>query len=365
MQPQPLPHNQIQRILVRGTNWIGDAVMTTPALRRLRLAFPAARITLLTTPRTAGLFESAKEVDEVLVYYRAEGWRSFLKMTRVLRERRFDLALLFQNAFEAALLAWLGGARWRIGFDAQHRGLLLTHALKRNPQHCGRHQVHDYLDLVAASEKIAGGQSMELKSAANDWPVPALTVSGMQEQAAITLLQHHSIKPDTSPLIALNAGATNSRAKCWPEERFAALADLLIDELDAQVILIGADSERENAERVIANMHHTGALNLAGKTNVVELVGLLDHCDLLVSNDTGPAHIAAALGRPTLTLFGPTNEFETAPLGPHASIVRVEGIECARCMLRDCPIDHRCMTRLSADEVAQRALSLWRNAKCG
>src|SRR5438552_2693130 len=131
-----------ENILVRGTNWIGDAVMTTPALRRLRASFPAARITLLATPRTAGLFEASELLDEVLLYHRREeGARAFVKMARKLREHRFDLALLFQNAFEAALLAWLGGARLRIGFAAQGRTALLTHALKRGPQHRNRHQV--------------------------------------------------------------------------------------------------------------------------------------------------------------------------------------------------------------------------------
>lgn len=340
--------------------------MTTPALHRLRSAFPAARITLLATPRTAGLFEASELLDEVLLYQRREeGITAFIKMARTLRERRFDLALLFQNAFEAALLAWLGGARFRIGFAAQGRSALLTHALKRGPQHRHRHQVHDYLDLVAASEQAVFGHSAALKPTADNPPLPSLTASAAHIQAAEALFPRYDIKPGAPPLIALNAGATNSRAKCWPEDRFAALADALIDELNAQVILIGAPSERDNTERVIAQMRHSGAINLAGQTNIIELVGVLTRCDLLISNDTGPAHIAAALGRPTLTIFGPTNEFETAPMGPRATLLRAEGIECARCMLRDCPIDHRCMTRIAVDEVVARALSLLRSAECG
>jgi heptosyltransferase-2 len=105
-------------------------------------------------------------------------------------------------------------------------------------------------------------------------------------------------------------------------------------------------------------MQNCGAINLAGKTSMVELAGLLDTCNLLVSNDTGPAHIAAALGRPTLSIFGPTNEFETAPMGPRSEMIRAEGIECARCMHRDCPIDHRCMTRISPQEVFEKAMRL-------
>ncbi len=139
--------------------------MTTPALRRLRSSFPAARITLLATTRTTGLFEASDLLDEVIIYQRREeGVRAFIKVARTLRERRFDLALLFQNAFEAALLAWLGGARFRIGFAAQGRSALLTHALKRGPQHRHRHQVYDYLDIVAASEQAAFGHSAALET---------------------------------------------------------------------------------------------------------------------------------------------------------------------------------------------------------
>ncbi|MBO0798100.1 MAG: glycosyltransferase family 9 protein, partial [Blastocatellia bacterium] len=135
-------------------------------------------------------------------------------------------------------------------------------------------------------------------------------------------------------------------------ERYAALADRLAREMNAQIVLIGAASELEYAE-IISHMATNGVTDLTGKTTMTELIGLLDRCDLLVSNDTGPAHIAAALGRPTITIFGPTNEWETAPSG--SEIMRAPGIDCARCMLRDCPIDHRCMTRISADEVFELA----------
>jgi heptosyltransferase-2 len=345
----------IERILVRGTNWVGDAVMTTPALSRLRSSFPGARITLLATPRTAELFEASELVDEVLLYRRhEEGWPAFLKMARTLLRRQFDLAILLQNAFEAALLAWLGGARLRIGYATHGRSLLLTHALKR----CAppRHQTHDYLELVAASEEICLGASGEPRESKT--LIPSLRASPEQTSAAEALLQRYQIAGKQRLLVALNAGATNSRAKCWPADHFAALADTLIRELGAQVILLGARAERAIAEQVIAQMQERGALNLAGETSLGELIGLLDHCALLISNDTGPAHIAAALGTPTLTIFGPTNEFETAPRGLRAEIIRAEGIECARCMLRDCPIDHRCMRHISSDEVAQRACAL-------
>ncbi|HEY7182743.1 MAG TPA: lipopolysaccharide heptosyltransferase II [Blastocatellia bacterium] len=347
---------QIDSIIVRGANWVGDAVMTLPALGRLRSSFPRSHIALLVTPLTAGLFENSPSVDEVIEYRRKEeGARAFIGAVRLMRARRFDLAALFQNAFEAALLAWSGGARRRIGFAAQGRAALLTHELRRGPQHKNRHQIHDYLDIVAECERVCLGGNPESRTSN---PLPSLTASPAQRQAAEDLLRRAGADSNSRPLVALNAGATNSRAKRWPEDRFAALADRLIEAIDSRIVFIGAASERAGAERIIRQMKRRGAINLAGETGMAELIGALDSCDLLISNDTGPAHIAAALGRPTLTIFGPTNEFETEPRAARAESIRAQGVECARCMLRDCPIDHRCMTRVAPSEVFERALKL-------
>ena len=350
---------RIERILVRGANWIGDAVMSTPALQRLRDSFPHAQITLLTTPLTAELFKESPYFNEIIEYRRREaGAKALLETSRKIRAHHFDIAVLFQNAFEAALLAWMGGARLRIGFSEQGRGFLLTGRLHRGSRHRDRHQVHDYLEIVAECERVCFGR--EIKPATGN-PFPVMTASPSQIAAARTLLQSCGIDPDDRPLIALNPGATNSRAKCWGEDHFASLADRLIVELNGQIVLIGAPSERDYAEKVFQLISSPGAINLAGKTSIEQLVGVLGHCALLVSNDTGPAHIAAALGRPTLTIFGPTNEFETAPLGPRAEMLRAEGIECARCMLRDCPIDHRCMRRITSDEAFARVRALMKD----
>jgi heptosyltransferase-2 len=352
---------QIDRILVRSVNWIGDAVMTTPALQRLRSSFPRARITLLAAPRIKGIFEDSPLFDEVIEYRRREeGARAFYQAARMIRRSRFDLAALFQNAFEAALLARLGGARLRIGFAEHGRGFLLTHKLHRGPQHRNRHQVYDYLDIIAECERVC--LSPDFKPNDSN-PLPKLVANTHQKQSADLLLRSSGVDSNSRPIVALNTGATNSRAKCWSADRFASLADRLIDDLDALIVLIGAGAERNSAERVIERMKFKGAINLAGRTTMTELIGLLNASDLIVTNDTGPAHIAAALGRPTLTIFGPTNEFETAPTGPRSEMIRAEGVECARCMLRDCPIDHRCMTRIKADEVFERAREMLRSPK--
>lgn len=343
---------KIDHILVRGTNWIGDAVMTTPALQRLRSSFPDSKITLLVPPAIIGLFEGADYVDTATAYRRREdGIPALFKTAKSLRRAGIDLAVLFQNAFEAALLARLARAKLRVGYAEQFRGPLLTHSLRRGPQHKNRHQVLDYLDIVSECERICFGKDFRPADAS---PIPRIVPSAHQRRIGRELISGFSIDNGSGPLIVINPGATNSRAKCWPAEKFAELSDRLIRELNARIVITGGPSELDYAERVVWRMKVSGAINLAGKTSMGELIGLLESADLLVSNDTGPAHIGAALGRPVLTIFGPTNEFETAPTGPKAEIIRAEGIECARCMHRDCPIDHRCMTRIEVEEVFER-----------
>jgi len=353
------PSEKIGRILVRGTNWIGDAVMSTPALQRLRASFPEAHITLLTTPLTCELLANRGLVDEVIPYHRQrDGWRALWRTLPQLRRADFDLAILFQNAFEAALLARLAGIPHRIGYAAQGRSPLLTTRLARGPEHRNRHQISDYLDLVATSERLFRGADFQPQ---DESPLPRLTCQAGERAAGEQLLARHGLNLTSGPLIALNVGATNSRAKCWPAGHYAALAERLTTApgaKGAKVLLIGGPGEIESARGVAGAATTPDLINLAGQTSLGELLGILDRCALVISNDTGPAHIAAALGRPTLTLFGPTNEFETSPRGPRAALIRADGIECARCMYRDCPIDHRCMTRLSVETVYNRALEL-------
>ena len=344
-----------ESILIRGTNWLGDAVMTTPAMERLRASFPNSHIALLATPLTAGLFEGSPLINEVIEYRRREkGVEGFFDAVRQIRQDRFDVGLLFQNAFEAALLAWLGGIGVRIGFAEQGRGALLTHKLHRGAEHRNRHQTNDYLDIVAEYERVCLGPKFK---PGIEKPLPSLAATSVQRQAAKEKLRHFEILHHR-PLIALNTGATNSRAKCWPADRFAELADRLNKELNAQIVLIGGEAERGYADKVFRQIGKRHTVNLAGKTSMPELIGLLAECDLLVSNDTGPAHVAAALGTPTLTIFGPTNEFETSPNGRYSKLIRADNIECARCMHRDCPIDHRCMTWLTTDAVFDQARKL-------
>jgi len=346
-EPKP---EKIKSIVVRGTNWVGDAVMTIPALRELRRLFPEARITLATRSWAKGLFEDAEFIDDLMVH-EGSGLRSVVRQVRAWRKHSFDLAVLLPNSLETALVASLARVPLRIGYATDGRHRLLTHPLDLPDSRNSEHEVFYYLNIVARLERLVNREQSFLKTQ----PDASLDVAGHRKVAAKDLLRRHGITGLTegAPLIALCPGSINSRAKRWPSDRYAALADRFIDDWRADVLLIGSAAEEEVSLEVCGRMQNNPVV-LTGKTELAELVAVLSLVDLLVTNDTGPAHIAAALGRPTLVIFGPTNPLTTRPFSPYGEIVR-QPPDCAPCMLRDCPIDHRCMTAISSDEVFERA----------
>ncbi len=345
---EPKPH-KISRIVVRGTNWVGDAVMTVPALRQLRRLFPHAHITLATRSWAKGLFADAEFLDDLMVH-EGNGLRLVVHQVREWRRRNFDLAVLLPNSLETALVASLARVPLRIGYATDGRHRLLTHPLALPDSRDSQHEVFYYLNIIARLEWLVNREQSFL----NTLPDASLEVGEHRKVAARALLCANGIT-NGHPLIALCPGSINSRAKRWPAERYAALADRFIDECGADILLIGSAAEMDVSLEVSALMHNNPHL-LTGKTDLAELVAVLSLVDLLVTNDTGPAHISAALGRPTLVIFGPTNPLTTRPFSPYGEIVR-QPPDCAPCMLRDCPIDHRCMTAITPDEVFRRALA--------
>lgn len=345
---EPKLHN-IERIVVRGTNWVGDAAMTVPALRNLRRLFPNSHITLATRSSARGLFSEAEFLDDLLVH-EGSGLRSVVHQVREWRRRSFDLAVLLPNSLETALVASLARVPLRIGYATDGRQGLLTHPLDLPEWRSSQHEVFYYLNIIARLEWLVNREQTFL----NTQPDASIEVAERRKVAALDLLRGEGIT-DGRPLIALCPGSINSRAKRWPAERYAALADRFIDECGADILLIGSAAEEDVSLEVSARMHNNPVM-LTGKTELAQLVAVLSLVDLLVTNDTGPAHIAAGLGRPTLVIFGPTNPLTTRPFSPLAEIVRTAP-DCAPCMLRDCPIDHRCMTAITPDEVFRRALA--------
>ena len=342
----------IKRVVVRGANWVGDAVMTVPALRELRRVLPGARITLTTRAWAEGIFAGADFLDElVLIDGAARGLRSVWRQATEWRARRFDLAVLLPNAFETALVAFAARVPRRVGYATDGRGVLLSNPLPVPEWRAQRHEVFYYLNIIAELERLLRGSSdIETRE-----PRTGLHVAEERRRAAREMLRARGVGLNR-PLVVLCPGSTNSRAKRWPAERFAALADRLVEEAGADAVLIGAPEESEVSESVAALMRHKPIV-LTGETTLAQTAALLGVADLLVTNDTGPAHVAVAVGCPVVVIFGPTNPLTTRPYSTLAEVVRVPP-ECAPCMLRDCPIDHRCMTAITADNVFERAVAV-------
>ncbi|MFQ5883202.1 MAG: lipopolysaccharide heptosyltransferase II [Candidatus Methylomirabilales bacterium] len=331
---------QVHRILIRGVNWVGDAVMTTPAIAGIRKTFPTAKISLLVKPWVAGVFEGNPHIDEILLYDREGrhgGVSGLLRLARELRDTRFDVAILLQNAFEAALLTFLARIPHRVGYDTQGRGFLLTTVVVQDQSTRALHHVDYYQALLGVA-----GWDQEAEQ-------PALYLSSGAEEKAEALLGGKDVSPEDS-LVALNPGSTYGSAKRWPADRYAALADRLIEGLGVRILLTGtqADGGVAGAVRSLARSPER-VIDLTGQTDIQLLAAVLRRCAVFVTNDTGAMHIGAAVGVPIVVIFGPTDPQTTSPVGRH--ILLRHPVPCSPCLLRECPIDHRCMTGISVDQV--------------
>jgi heptosyltransferase-2 len=333
-----------RKILVRATNWVGDAVMSLPALRALHERFPAAEISILAKPWVADLYGREPFCHRVIPYTPknlAEKWRA----GRALRSENFDCAILLQNAFEAAAVAFAARIPERIGYARDGRSLLLTKAIPvPKPGETPPHERFYYLELLRRAgilEKLPASEMIRLEGA------PAARLAGLARFRALGLGEM---------IVGVSPGAAYGSAKQWLPDRFADAASRVARDLGANIAIFGSQSERELCDAV-EKACTAPAKNLAGETSLAEFIDMAAACRVYLTNDSGAMHIASALGVPTVTVFGSTDDVGTGPTGLLSRIVR-EPVECSPCLKRECPIDHRCMTRVEADRVAQVALDL-------
>jgi heptosyltransferase-2 len=333
-----------RKILVRATNWVGDAVMSLPALRALRGRFAGAHISILAKPWVADIYRREPFCDE-LIPYTAQGAAAKFRAARALRAHGFDCAILLQNAFEAAALAYLAGIPERIGYARDGRSLLLTRAVAvPRPGEIPRHERFYYLELLRR-----GG----ILDHVPETDVIRLEGSEQARKCGIARFRELGLE---GPVVGVSPGAAFGSAKRWLPERFAEAANRVARELGASVAIFGSSDERELCGAV-ASAIGVRVENLAGATTLAEFIDLAAACRVYLTNDSGAMHIAAALGVPTVAVFGATDDTTTGPTGPLARVVR-EPVECSPCLKRECPIDHRCMTRVDSARVAEAALGL-------
>jgi heptosyltransferase-2 len=368
----------LRRILVRGTNWLGDAVMITPALLRLREKFPDAHIALVTPEKLRDLWINHPAVNETIPF--ASGENVFLAGKK-LRAGKYDLALVFPNSPRSAMEVWLAGIPQRIGYARPWRNFFLTNAVparaeavkmqKRSvgeinslisgtgfqPVSVGEdtgwkpvplssaHQIHEYLHLAAAL-------------GANPEPLPPQLVVTPGEIEAVK--KKFGLSEIKRPIFGLNPGAEYGPAKRWPVEKFIAAAREIQNRTNCTWLVFGGETDAAIANRIESAIPSppSAILNLAGKTSLRELMALLKICRVLLTNDSGPMHVAAALGTPVVVLFGSTSPELTGPGLPGDARHRLlkSDAPCSPCFLRECPIDFRCLNGISVERVAEAVL---------
>ncbi len=338
-----------QRILVRATNWIGDAVMSLPALRALRERFPQARITLLAMPWVADLYGREPFCDELIPWHAQRGPRDLAEKWRIgrsLADRHFDLAIILPNSFDSALPAWLARIPRRIGFHRDGRGWLLTDRIPRIlPGDTPPHQSFHYLELLRRAgliHRLPDQLLIRLDGA------PAARLKGRERLGE-------------GKILGVCPGAAFGGAKRWAPENFAQAAHEIAAQLNARILLFGSKDEVAICDEVNRHLGHK-AQSFAGQTTLAELVELLAACDLVLTNDSGPMHVASALGVPTVAIFGSTSDIATGPTGPLSRVIR-EPVSCSPCFERECPLTEptahlACLRRVTPDRVAREALQL-------
>ncbi len=341
MRSSRLPRN-LRRIVIRVPNWIGDAVMATPAMSAIRSAYPEAEIALIANPVVAELLSGHPCCDRVIVLDKKRehgGLRGIFRFSALLRKERFDGAFLLQNAVEAAIIARAAGIPIRVGYRTDGRGFLLTHGLSPSVSK-GLHHTQYYLRMV---RHFGIGEG--------EWR-PTLTCTDRELAFADELLAGRN-------WAVINPGAAYGSAKRWYPERFAVVANLIFREFNLNPLLIGSPGEAEIGVR-IEKCVETDVLNLIGKTSVREMMAVIARSSLMITNDSGPMHVAAALQVPVVALFGPTDPAATSPASTRSRVVR-KPVECSPCLKRGCPTDHRCMETIEPHDVVMEARALLRS----
>ncbi|MCC7375045.1 MAG: lipopolysaccharide heptosyltransferase II [Verrucomicrobiales bacterium] len=349
-------------LLVRSVNWLGDAVMTTPALMQLRRALPHTRISLLSPAKLADLWLHHPALDDVITLHPRENpWQ----VGRRLRSRRFDAALVLPNSPRSALECWLAGAKTRVGFARPLRTWLLSHPVAPRPESIPMRkpsapEIRERLARFTARpnlERLPGTAHHALDylalaaafGAEATWLDPVLEVTAAEVESTRA---KHGLDLGTQWL-ALNPGAEYGPAKRWPASRFASVARAIAQSIDCRWMILGGPGDRPLAAEIAAAV--PGSVDLAGRTTLRELLAVLRIARVMLTNDTGPMHVAAALGTPLVVPFGSTSPELTGPGRPgdprHRLILTQAA--CAPCFLRECPIDFRCMLGISEESVAQ------------
>jgi len=333
--------SQVNRILVRGVNWVGDTVLSYPTVQQLKTLFPKSHLAVLIPSYLVDLWKTFPYVDEIIPFQKKGGIGSLwedLNLSQSLKERNFDLAVILPRSFRSALHIYLARIPIRIGYRDEGRSLFLTHGIRRTKEMLRVHRVYYYQKLLEPLGKI------------EDPPSPQIFLREEDRKWADQVLKDLEI-PEGKPLIGMNPGATYGLAKCWYPDRFGEVGKRLSEKWQTRVLLFGKEEERPIVYEILKHMGTKG-IDLTGKTGLLQLAALMERCTLLVTNDTGTMHVATAVGTPVVAIFGSTPPLTTGPWGDGHVVVKRD-VSCSPCWKRICPTDHRCMELITVDEIEE------------
>jgi heptosyltransferase II len=368
------------RILVRGTNWLGDAVMSTPALLRLREKFPGAQITILTPEKLRELWLNHPAIDEIISIAPGENIFSVAKKLKAARGDarpiKFDLALVLPNSPRSAIEVFLAKIPQRIGYARSWRNFLLTKTVAPRVDAVKmRKRSQSEIRKLISEKPEAGSQKPEFSKSshqifeylhlaavlgANPEPLPPQLFAAPEEIEAAK--KKFGLEKITQPIFGLNPGAEYGAAKRWPVEKFIAAAKEIQQKTNCVWILFGGKGDLQLCERIESETQNSKlkTQNFCGKTSLCELMSLLKLCRVLLTNDTGPMHVAAALGTPVIAIFGSTSPELTGPIFSSEAKILKSDAPCSPCFLRECPIDFRCMNGIGVERVVEAVLEIHR-----
>jgi len=341
---------QPKNIIIRMPNWVGDLVMATPVISDLRRAYPDAEITVMARYPLCELLQEDPEINELFCFSKGSTFGRRMGKRNViekLRNGKYDLGVLLTHSFSSAWWFWLGGVKYRLGYKGNGRNWTLTHSSPLPENVAEQHLVMTYKMLLSP-----------LGIPLSNTP-PRLYVSEKEVSQARELLKQHGVSRE-SRIVGINPGATYGSAKCWLPERFREVTLDLLEDKNLFIIYFG-DQANASLVKEICHELPPRVINLAGLTSLRELAALISICDILLTNDSGPMHIADALGTPVVALFGSTSEVVTGPYR-NGTVIH-KHVDCSPCYERRCPIDFRCMKKIEADEVTRTILHLLQSKK--
>lgn len=323
------------KILVRSPNWIGDAVLCLSSIAYIKEKMPKAQITVLAKDWVKDVFLNHPAIDEIIPIDKSK-----TSLIKEIKKQNFDAGILFTNSFSSAFLFFIAGIKKRTGYKTDLRSILLTDGLPLPKNLEKMHQRDYYFEIV---KKLTGGKKIPKN--------PILYITNEEIERADFILKGLNISGETK-IVGIFPGASYGPAKMWGVEKFKSLAKEIANNENVKVLIFGGNKEKELGATI--QNKTDGRINMCGKTTARELIALIKRCNVFITNDTGPMHIASALNVPVIAVFGPTNTDRTSPLGP--SVIIKKKVICAPCKHRVCPLkNHECMEKISVEEVLKAA----------